>query len=143
MKRRYPTHPIIAVGTVVLKEDCILLIKRAKPPKENQWSIPGGAQELGETTRQAAIREVREETAITIDGPVFLDVIDYIDRDKAGRIIHHYTLIDYGANYRSGILSAGDDASQAKWVPIDQLSEYSLWKMTEKIIFQAVEKLKK
>ncbi|MCF6197699.1 MAG: NUDIX hydrolase, partial [Emcibacter sp.] len=114
-----------------------------KPPKENQWSIPGGAQELGETSRQAAIREVWEETAITIDEPVFLDVIDYIDRDKAGRILHHYTLIDYGANYQSGNLSAGDDAGHAKWVPIDRLSEYNLWGMTEKIIFQAVEKLKK
>lgn len=142
MKRHYPERPIIAVGVVVVKKDEILLIKRSKPPKPDSWSIPGGAQELGETIRQAAIREVFEETAITIGEPQFLDIIDYMDPDENGRLKHHYTLIDYAANYGQGTLTAGDDADDAKWVPIDRLSEYSLWSETEKIIYKAVEKLK-
>ncbi|MBL4893792.1 MAG: NUDIX hydrolase [Emcibacter sp.] len=142
MKRHYPDNPIIAVGVVVVKDDHILLIKRSKPPKSDSWSIPGGAQELGETIRTTARREVREETAITIDDLHFLDIIDFIDRDQDGRIKHHYTLLDYAANYVSGTLSAGDDANDAIWVPLDQLSEYNLWSETEKIIYSAVEKLK-
>lgn len=142
MRRDYPERPIVAVGVVVVKDDEILLIRREKPPKSGCWSIPGGAQELGETTKQAAIREVREETAITIESPHFLAVIDYIDRDKDSGVKHHYTLIDYAANYHSGTLTAGDDANDAKWVPIDRLSEYNLWSETEKIIYNAVEKLK-
>lgn len=142
MKRHYPDNPIIAVGVVVVKDDHILLIKRSKPPKSNSWSIPGGAQELGETIRTTARREVMEETAITIDDLHFLDIIDFIDRDQDGRIKHHYTLIDYAANYVSGTLSAGDDANDAIWVPLDQLSEYNLWSETEKVIYNAIEKLK-
>lgn len=142
MKREYPKHPIIAVGVVVVKDNKILLIQRAKPPKTHSWSIPGGAQELGETIQQAAIREVQEETAITIENPVFLTVVDYIERDETSGIKHHYTLIDYAANYLSGTLKAGDDAMQAKWVPIEQLSEYNLWSETEKLIFSALKKLK-
>jgi ADP-ribose pyrophosphatase YjhB (NUDIX family) len=142
MKREYPERPIVAVGVVVIKGDEVLLIRRAKPPKPDDWSIPGGAQELGETTRQAAIREVGEETAVTIKNLHFLEVVDYIDRDEGGGIKHHYTLIDYAANYHSGILEAGDDALQAKWVPIGELSEYNLWTETENIIYSAVEKLK-
>lgn len=142
MKREYPERPMVAVGVVVLKGDEVLLIKRAKPPKSDSWSIPGGAQELGETTLQAAIREVYEETAITIENPLFLEVVDYIDRDQQDRVKHHYTLIDYAANCHSGTLKAGDDAMQAKWVPIDRLSEYNLWTKTEKIIYYALDKLK-
>ncbi len=142
MKRDYPERPVVAVGVVVIKDDNILLIRRSKPPKSDSWSIPGGAQELGETIIQAAIREVREETAITIGNPHFLAVVDFIDRDGESSIKHHYTLIDYAANYQSGTLAAGDDAVQAKWVPIDRISEYSLWQETEKIIYAAVAMLK-
>lgn len=142
MTRDYPKRPIVAVGVVVVKDNKILLIRRAKPPMPDSWSIPGGAQELGETTRQAAIREVREETAITIESLHFLKVIDYIVRNEESGVKHHYTLIDYAANYGSGTLAAGDDAHDAKWVPISQISEYNLWTETEKIIYNAVEMLK-
>jgi len=143
MKRDYPERPIVAVGTVVVKDDTILLIRRGKPPRPDSWSIPGGMQELGETTAQAAIREVFEETAIIIDSPEFLEVIDYIDRDEDNNVRHHYTLIDYAAQYQSGTLAAGDDAEEAKWVPLDKLSEYNLWRETETIIDKALLKLKK
>lgn len=142
MKRDYPNRPIIAVGVVVIKGDSVLLIKRSKPPKSEAWSIPGGAQEIGETVLDTARREVLEETAITIDTPHFLDIIDYIDQDENNEVKHHYTLIDYAAQYQSGDVSAGDDAIDAKWVSIDDLSEYNLWQETEKIIYSALDKLK-
>ena len=62
--REYPSQPICGVGIVCLKDDRVLLVKRAKPPIKWQWSIPGGGQELGETTREAALRELKEETSI-------------------------------------------------------------------------------
>ncbi|PCI34491.1 MAG: hypothetical protein COB54_01540 [Alphaproteobacteria bacterium] len=142
MKRDYPERPIVAVGVVVLKDDQVLLIRRSKPPRPDSWSIPGGAQELGETTRQAGAREVLEETAITVADLHFLEVIDLIEHDEKGAVEHHYTLIDYAARYQSGTPQAGDDAHDAKWVPLDQLCEYTLWEETTKIITRAVEKLK-
>lgn len=138
MEREYPDRPIVAVGVVVLKKDTVLLIRRSKEPRPDAWSIPGGAQELGETLEEAAKREVWEETSIIIDDLFILDVVDYVDKQEDGIIKHHYSLIDYASTYQAGKLAAGDDAQQAKWVPLNKLSEYNLWSETEKIIYKAV-----
>ncbi len=119
------------------------MIKRGKPPKSDNWSIPGGAQELGETLIEAAHREIMEETGIKIYSPYFLETIDFIDHTDKGDILHHYTLIDYVAEYKSGEIMAGDDARSAKWVSLNNLSEYNLWDETEKVIIKAREALKR
>ena len=76
MKREYPKHPIPAVGVVVFKDENILLIQRNKPPKAEEWSIPGGAQNLGERMVNAAIREVKEETNIDISKNMLKHISD-------------------------------------------------------------------
>lgn len=138
MKREYPERPIVAVGVVVFNGGNILLIRRNKPPKSSEWSIPGGAQELGEPLIKTAKREVKEETAISIKNVTLLDTIDFIKNDKNGAVEYHYSLIDYMADYRSGDIKAGDDAIEAKWVPIGTIDEYNLWSETEKLINKAV-----
>ncbi|MEZ5758473.1 MAG: NUDIX hydrolase [Emcibacteraceae bacterium] len=134
MKREYPTRPITAVGVVVFKDDKVLLIKRNKPPKSSEWSIPGGAQQLGERLKETAMREVFEETSISIKNITLVDAVDYIKRDHDKNIEYHYSLIDYKADYQSGDLKAGDDAFDAKWVSLNQLTEYNLWSETIKLI---------
>jgi ADP-ribose pyrophosphatase YjhB (NUDIX family) len=62
----YPDLPRVAVGAVVFKDNKVLLVKRAKPPAQGLWAIPGGSVELGETLQQAAERETLEETGIMI-----------------------------------------------------------------------------
>ena len=61
MSREYPDAPMVGVGVVVWRGDELLLIQRGKPPREGAWSLPGGRQKLGETTREAGRREVMEE----------------------------------------------------------------------------------
>jgi 8-oxo-dGTP diphosphatase len=138
MQREYPKNPIPAVGTVIFNEDQVLLIMRNKPPKEAQWSIPGGAQDLGETLKEAAAREVKEETGIDIENIILIDAVDYIKKDKKGKILYHYSLVDYMADYKGGTLIAGDDALNAKWVPISELPRYNLWSATLKLIEDAI-----
>lgn len=138
MKREYPKHPIVAVGVVVFKGDNILLVRRNKPPKSAEWSIPGGAQDLGEPLKKTAKREVKEETAISIENVTLLDAIDYIKNDENEAVVYHYSLIDYMADYRSGDIMAGDDAIDAKWVSIDMLDAYNLWSETAKLIEKAI-----
>ncbi|MDG1858890.1 MAG: NUDIX hydrolase [Emcibacteraceae bacterium] len=138
MQREYPNIPIPAVGTVVFKDDLVLLIQRNKPPKVKEWSIPGGAQNLGETLKQAAAREVREETGIEIKNITLVDAVDYIKKDDKGEVLYHYSLVDYSADYQSGDLIAGDDALAAKWVSISELASYNLWEATVKLIEDAV-----
>ena len=75
-------QPVIAVGIVTFKDDKILMIRRGKPPRKGQWSIPGGKQKLGETWRAAAAREVKEETGIDIEILGLIDVVDAIIYDE-------------------------------------------------------------
>lgn len=138
MKREYPKHPILAVGVVVFMNENVLLIQRQKPPKAAEWSIPGGAQELGETITNAAAREVKEETGIEIDNIELLKTVDLIDKDDLGSIRFHYSLIDFIADHKSGTLIAGDDALNAKWVPISELNSYNLWSETVTLIEDAI-----
>ena len=138
MKREYPKHPIPAIGVVVFKGENILLIQRNKPPKATEWSIPGGAQELGETIIETAFREVKEETGIEIDNVELLKTVDFIDKDSNGNVRFHYSLIDFIADHKSGNLIAGDDALNAKWVPINELKSYNLWSETVKLIEDAL-----
>lgn len=138
MKREYPKTPITAVGVVVFKEDKILLIQRKKPPKAAEWSIPGGAQHLGEKLKETAAREVLEETSLFINNITLVDVVDFIKHDDTKLIEYHYSLIDYMADYESGELRAGDDALDAKWVSIDDLKAYNLWSETISLIENAI-----
>lgn len=134
MKRSYPDRPFVAVGAFVWRDDKILLIRRGKAPRKGEWSIPGGAQDLGETLEQTAVREVLEETGIHIRVTGLLDVIDHIDRDEQGHIRHHYSLIDYMAEAISGDARPGDDVTEVVWASPDDLDQYKLWTETERLI---------
>jgi ADP-ribose pyrophosphatase YjhB (NUDIX family) len=130
----YPRRPQIGVGVVVWRGDEFLLIRRGKPPRYGQWSIPGGRQELGETTRETAVREIKEETDLEIELIGLVDVYDAIRVDTNGSIASHFTLIDFTARWVSGDAVAGDDAIGVGWFTLDDLPELKLWKETEHVI---------
>ena len=134
MTREYPDYPMVGVGVVVWKDETVLLIQRGKPPRAGAWSLPGGRQELGETTREAGVREVLEETGIKIEIRDLIDVVDIINRDDSGRVRMQYTLVDYWAEWKSGELKAGTDAADARWVHSEDLPDYNLWDETLRVI---------
>ena len=135
--RKYPSRPFVGVGVVVLKEQDVLLIRRGRPPRLGEWSLPGGAQSVGETVQETARREVLEETGVSIQNPQFLEVVDSIIKDGDGRVKFHYTLIDYWANWESGTPEGTDDAQYAEWVPFHKLGELELWTKTVEVIEKA------
>jgi ADP-ribose pyrophosphatase YjhB (NUDIX family) len=134
MAREYPDHPIVGVGVVVLQGDRVLLVRRGQAPNVGRWSLPGGGQELGETYRAAAEREVREETAVEIEVRGLIDVVDSITRDSDGRIRFHYVLVDVLAAWRAGEARAGGDAAEARWFALDDLGGLGLWSETLRVI---------
>ena len=136
----YPNRPLIGVGVVVFKDGRVLLIRRGKPPREGQWSLPGGRQRLGERIEAAACREVREEAGIEIAVGPLLDVVDSITRDAQGGVQFHYTLVDFVAEWRAGEARAGHDAAEAVWADPADLAPYGLWDETERIIALAQQK---
>lgn len=134
MPRSYPDRPYVGVGIVVYRDDEVLLVERAKPPIRNRWSIPGGAQEIGETVREAASRELMEETGLEADVIGLIDVVDGITRDQASRVQFHYTLVDFAAEWRSGEAVAADDVAAVRWVSLVDLGALGLWTETLRII---------
>jgi 8-oxo-dGTP diphosphatase len=132
--REYPARPIVGIGVVVLKGDSVLLVRRGKPPNMGSWTLPGGAQELAETTEQAARRELAEETGVTVGKLHLAATVDNIRRDAAGRVQFHYTIIDYAAAWLDGEPVAGSDVSEAVWAPLDRLAEYGLWSEAHRVI---------
>jgi 8-oxo-dGTP diphosphatase len=138
LKRDYPERPIVGVGAVVWRNDRVLLIRRGNPPRQGEWSLPGGAQDLGETVYAAAIREVHEETGIEITVTGLIDVIDSIDRDENGGFRYHYTLIDVLGEYVSGDARAGHDAADAGWFSLTEAVAMVNWPETRRILEKSV-----
>lgn len=116
----YPDKPRVAVGAVVIHNDCILLVKRGKPPAQGEWAIPGGSVELGETLQTAVEREIYEETGITIKAHKVIYTFDSIIKEGA-RTRFHYVILDFEASYVAGAPQAGDDVVEAGWFGPGQL----------------------
>jgi 8-oxo-dGTP diphosphatase len=126
-------RPVPAVGVVCLRGDSVLLIRRGTPPRQGEWSLPGGRIEPGERAVDAALRELREETGVEAEITGLIDVVDGLF-PEAGR---HYVLIDYAARWLSGEPVAGDDAADARFVALDEIEALIDWSETRRIIRMA------
>ncbi len=128
MKREYPNQPIVGIGAVILEKGRIVLVKRGVEPGKNRWSIPGGAVKLGETIRDAVLREAKEESGliirILVDRP--LDAIDNIMADESAQLQYHYALLQFLACPKSGTLRPGGDVLDAIWVSLGDVEGFNL-----------------
>ena len=146
MKREFPQQPFIGVGAIIIDPDRatqprVVLVKRAHPPIQGQWSIPGGVLEVGEFVREAAIREAREETGLIVEPGQLLGVYDRVLRDAENRVQYHYVLIDFLCRAVGGELLAGSDAAEARWFTREELPALNLAEDTQDVIskgFQAL-----
>lgn len=116
------------------------MIQRGNPPRRGDWSIPGGVVELGETLREAARREIREECGIEIAVGDLLDAFEILQRDDAGRLQYHYIILDFAAMYVSGDVRAASDVLDARWVAVRDLDAYALPAKTREVIGKAMTK---
>lgn len=108
-------RPIPAVLAVVVRDCRVLLVRRANPPDQGLWGLPGGRMEMGETHLDAALRELEEETGIIADAPRLLTVLDFIEHDSSGALAHHFAMVAVLCRWRSGEAVAADDALEARW----------------------------
>ncbi len=136
--RRFPDRPLVGVGAVIVDGDRVLLVQRAHEPLKGEWSLPGGAVDVGETLHEAVRREIREETGLDVHvGPV-VEVLDRIHHTDDGRVEFHFVLIDYLCTVAGGTMACSSDAADARWVPIANLRQYSLTPIATAVIEKAL-----
>ncbi len=136
-RREFPDAPIVGVGAVVLDGHRVLVVRRGQEPLKGEWSIPGGALELGETLAEGVCREVAEETGLQVQVAGIVEVLDRIvfeDGQAEGqgvnrRVRYHYVLIDFLCIPVGGTLSAGTDASDARWLSHEELNSHSIYRL--------------
>jgi 8-oxo-dGTP diphosphatase len=132
----YPRHPRLAVGAIVFRRGRVLLVRRAHPPAQGTWAIPGGSVNLGESLAAAAEREIREETGLRVRAAEPVVTFEVIERDDGGRIRYHYVIVDLAAEYLSGSIHAGDDALEARWVSAGELQRLPVNPTTRRVLKQ-------
>lgn len=132
--RDFPDRPFVGAGVIAWQASKVLLVRRANPPMQGAWSIPGGLQQVGEPVRTAALRELEEETGLRGEVLGLVDVVDSIWPDNHGRTRHHYTLVDFAVAITGGTLGAADDALEAAWHPAASLPGLGIWDETLRII---------
>ncbi len=132
-EREYPARPITGIGVVIWRGDRVLLVRRGHEPRKGQWALPGGAQKLGETLFQAAIREVLEETGISIDPLRVITAIDLIEPGEEGPR-YHYTLVEIAARYLAGEAIAGSDAEAAGWYLPEEIPALNAWEKVAEVV---------
>ena len=113
---------IPCVGAIIRDQaGRLLLIQRGHDPEAGRWSLPGGRIEPGETDAQALVREMLEETGLTVEpGPL----VGAVERPgPAGTVLD---IRDYAATVTGGTLRPGDDAADTRWVPPADVPDWPL-----------------
>jgi mutator protein MutT len=132
-----PSAPVVGVGGVVVRDGAVLLIRRGKPPLLGRWTIPGGTVELGESLEQALVREMQEETGLTVAPVRLITVFDRVERDGE-RVVYHYVIVDYLCRWLAGEAVAGSDAMAVAWARPEDFAAYDLPEKAREVIAGAL-----
>jgi len=114
--RIYPTRPYLAVSAAIFRDGRVLIVRRARPPADGLYTLPGGGVELGETLEQAVIREVREETALEIAPVDLVGFRQAIARDDSGRVQRHFVILPFAARFIRGEILLNEELAEAHWL---------------------------
>ena len=115
MQREFPLTPLVGVGAVVVERGRVLVVRRGREPLKGRWSLPGGLLEVGEPLAAGVVREISEETSLTVEPVELIELLDRIYRE-GDRVRYHYVIADYLCRVVSGQLKAASDADAARWI---------------------------
>lgn len=118
--RLYPLRPFLAVSAVILRESKVLVVRRARQPALRLYTLPGGVVEAGETLTEAVVREVREETALSVVPGPLAGYREAIRRDAEGRVERHFVILCFACRWLAGEPVLNEELDDARWLePIE------------------------
>jgi 8-oxo-dGTP diphosphatase len=118
-----PAHPQLAVSAVIVRNDKILLVRRADSPAKGFYSLPGGRVEFGESLHAALHREVREETGLRIEIVGLAGWREVLPGTSGGG---HYVIMSFAARWAAGEVTLNEEHDDFKWLEPDELSGLKL-----------------
>ncbi len=137
--RTYPARPILAVSAAIIRDGKVLIVRRApRPPAAGLYTLPGGGVEVGETLAEAVVREVLEETALTIEPVALAGYREHIVRDADGRIERHFVILPFAARWIAGTPVLNEELSEAHWLDPAQLGGLATTAGLAEIVASAV-----
>jgi 8-oxo-dGTP diphosphatase len=139
--RTYPTRPFLAVSAAIFRDGRVLIVRRARPPANGLYTLPGGGVELGETLEQAVIREVCEETALKIEPIGLVGFRQAIAHDGAGRVERHFVILPFAARWIAGEISLNEELAEAHWLRPAELAELKTTEGLAGIIAAAADRI--
>jgi 8-oxo-dGTP diphosphatase len=139
--RAYPQRPFLAVSAAIVRDGKVLVVRRARNPALSLFTLPGGVVETGETLLQAVAREVREETALTIEPVALAGHREAIVRDAQGRVERHFVILCFAARWLAGEPVLNEELDDARWLDPAELSSLRTTEGLAEIVAAAIERL--
>ena len=136
--RKYPQRPYLAVSAAIVRDGKVLIVRRARNPALNLYTLPGGGVEIGETLVEAAQREVREETALEVEPIGLAGHREVIVRDKDGRVERHFLIMCFAARWRSGEVRLNEELDDARWIAPGELAGFKTTEGLAAIVAEAM-----
>ena len=138
--RLYPDRPYLAVSAVIVRGDEFLAVRRARPPMQGLFTLPGGGVEIGESLHEAVQREVREETGLTIEPKALAGTREVVSRDEAGRVQRHFVILSFAARWVAGEPRLNEELLEARWIRPAALRDLSTTEGLAEIVAAAFER---
>ena len=139
--RAYPDRPFLAVSAAVIRDGKVLVVRRARPPAHGLFTVPGGVVEAGETLTDAVIREVREETGLTIEPVALAGHREAVMRDAAGKVERHFVILCFASRWISGEPVPNAELTEARWIAPGELKGLHTTEGLADIVAAAFERL--
>ena len=137
--RAYPERPILAASIAVFRSGQVLLAERVFPPAARLFSLPGGVVEAGESLREAALRELREETGVEAEIVGFNDHVEVIERDRDDRVAAHFVVASFVGLWRAGEGTTGPEARRILWLEPEHIDDLAATPQLGPIVRRAAE----
>ena len=140
-ERTYPDRPFLAVSAAIVRDDRVLLVRRARSPAQGLFTLPGGVVEVGETLAEAVTREVREETALVVEPIGLAGLREHIQRDGENRVERHFVILAFAARWIAGEPQLNAELAEARWLKPEDIAGLATTEGLAEIVAAAFERL--